>query len=56
MRVLIEVPDCVARDAVVEHRTVRQQAEYLITLALRDREQHNDRTPDRNRPAPAAGR
>jgi hypothetical protein len=34
VRVTIEVPDQVARDAVREYRTVRQQAEYLIARSL----------------------
>ena len=34
MRVTIEVPDRVAQDALREYRTVRQQAEYLISRAI----------------------
>jgi hypothetical protein len=34
MRITIEVPDRVADAALREHRTPRQQAEYLIARAL----------------------
>lgn len=34
MRITIDVPDRLARDAVTEYRTPRQQAEYLIRRAL----------------------
>jgi hypothetical protein len=35
--------------AVVEHRTVRQQAEYLIARALRDIEERERRDQDARR-------
>jgi len=47
MRVVVEVPDRMAQDAVREHRTVRQQAEYLIARAMNDADRREQREPAR---------
>jgi hypothetical protein len=53
MRIVIEVPDRVAKDAVREHRSVRQQAEYLIARAMSEKEDRHQRDDERQ-PARAA--
>lgn len=52
MRVTIEVPDRVARDAVREYRTVRQQAEYIIARAVSEQARPDQAKSDR-KPEPA---
>jgi hypothetical protein len=50
MRIVIEVPDLVAQDAVREYRTVRQQVEYLLARALREAD-HRDQPEPTRQPA-----
>jgi len=38
MRVMVNVPDRLAERALSEHRTVRQEVEYLVMQALRELE------------------
>jgi hypothetical protein len=50
MRVTIEAPDTLGPRAVREHRTPRQQAEYLLAKALRELDEQERRQCDQREP------
>jgi hypothetical protein len=50
MRLTIEAPDTLGPRAIRNHRTPRQQAEYMLTKALRELEDQERRQSDRREP------